>query len=165
MSPKHIKTSDKSSQKLVCPPPAPPQCTSAPPLHTPPHLYPHSHKQVRAAFYRALQACACVHMHACLYCTLPSPLPALRPAVSGVAAQIDKLTLKALCLRGLLEWEEKHHLLAAETRTHKRAVHISLRKLSFQHYDVLSNSIRLVDNILTRIQGFRNYSAFCLMSV
>lgn len=42
----------------------------------------------------------------CLYCTLPTPLPALRPTVSSVAAEIDKLTLKALCLRSLLEWEK-----------------------------------------------------------
>lgn len=50
----------------------------------------------------------CVHMYVfmCVFIVSP-PLPPAQPAlctsVSSVEAEIDKLTLKALCLRSLLE--------------------------------------------------------------
>lgn len=47
--------------------------------------------------------CVCVCVYTCVYCTFPTSQPTLHPAVRGVVAEIDKLMLKALCLRSLLE--------------------------------------------------------------
>lgn len=110
MSLKHIEGNDKSFQKLLSPPPAPPLHLTCILIHTSRYGPPPATLSRRVHVQRG-----------CLYCTLPTPPPALRPAVGCVAAEIDKLTLKALCLRSLLEREEKHHLLAAERRQHTGA--------------------------------------------
>ena len=99
-----------------------------------PLCWTHSHKQLHDSPPTALsrQHLLCVHMHlvcVCLYCTYPTSQPALHPAVSGVAAEIDKLMLTALCLRSLLEWEENTTCLPQQyENTHKHAscIHMSL---------------------------------------
>lgn len=71
--------------------------------------------------------CICTCIHVCLYRTFPTSQPALHPAVSGVAAEIDKLTLKALCLRSLLEWEKNTTCLPQQyENTHAYCIHTSL---------------------------------------
>lgn len=83
-----------------------------------------SHLPLRSPGYTRI-VCICV----CLYCTFPTSLPALHPAVSCVTAEIDKLTLKALCLRSLLEWVKNTTCLQQQyenTHTHTHCIHVSL---------------------------------------
>lgn len=57
-------------------------------------------------------ALPCAHM-----CILnpPASKPALNPAVCGIAAEIDKLMFRALCLTSLLQWEENTTCLPQHT--------------------------------------------------